>query len=166
MVGVFNRRWVQVVWDGRERLSTTTATRDLKRVGNARRRVRRVATRERSRRSRLKEAVRELLYTLGDVLECGDLRGHLAAWWDVVAGRVDVDGPALAACTSGRVIFDEQGEPCHTYLGPGVRCPLCGAMGTRSLTGGCVPAWERQGAGRLRRARGLRWAGLLARARR
>lgn len=49
----------------------------------------------------LRAAVRELVGTLADVLECGDLRGHLAAWWDVVAGRVDVDGPALVVCIPG-----------------------------------------------------------------
>jgi hypothetical protein len=39
------------------------------------------------------EALRELAGTLADVVVCGDLRGHLATWWDVVTGRVDVDGP-------------------------------------------------------------------------
>jgi len=39
------------------------------------------------------EALRELAGTLADVLECGDLRGHLVAWWDVVTGQVDVDSP-------------------------------------------------------------------------
>jgi hypothetical protein len=43
------------------------------------------------------EAVKELALTLADVLECGDLRGHLAAWWGVVSGRVDMDAPAIQA---------------------------------------------------------------------
>ena len=37
------------------------------------------------------EALRELAWTLADAWECADLRGHLAAWWDVVTGKVEVD---------------------------------------------------------------------------
>ena len=38
-----------------------------------------------------RDALRELAWTLADAWECADLRGHLAAWWDVVAGKVEVD---------------------------------------------------------------------------
>jgi hypothetical protein len=37
------------------------------------------------------EALCELAWTLADTWECADLRGHLAAWWDVVSGTVEVD---------------------------------------------------------------------------
>jgi hypothetical protein len=37
------------------------------------------------------EALCELAWTLADTWECADLRGHLAAWWDVVSGAVEVD---------------------------------------------------------------------------
>jgi hypothetical protein len=36
-------------------------------------------------------AVKELALTLADVLECGDMRGHIVAWWEVVTGKVTPD---------------------------------------------------------------------------
>lgn len=38
-------------------------------------------------------ALGELWHTLVDVRECGDLRGHLGAWWAVITGQVDPDAP-------------------------------------------------------------------------
>jgi len=32
--------------------------------------------------------IKELVATLLDWIECGDLRGHLQVWWDVISGRV------------------------------------------------------------------------------
>ena len=37
--------------------------------------------------------LRELCYTLLDVLATGDLRGHLAAWWDCVRHPKVADEP-------------------------------------------------------------------------
>ena len=37
------------------------------------------------------EVLRELCWTLADVWECGDVGGHLAAWWKVITGKVEVD---------------------------------------------------------------------------
>ena len=36
-----------------------------------------------------KVAAGELRAALVDAGECGDLRGHLAAWWGLMTGRVD-----------------------------------------------------------------------------
>jgi len=36
-----------------------------------------------------KVAAGELWAVLVDARECGDLRGHLAAWWGLMVGRVD-----------------------------------------------------------------------------
>jgi len=33
-----------------------------------------------------RKALQELLWTLADVVECGDLLGHLVCWWQVVRG--------------------------------------------------------------------------------
>ena len=35
---------------------------------------------------------RELWATLCDVWKCGDLPGHLAAWWAVATGQVTASG--------------------------------------------------------------------------
>lgn len=40
---------------------------------------------------RLYEAMRELFLTLADAWECGDLVGHLKAWWQVVTGKEEVE---------------------------------------------------------------------------
>jgi hypothetical protein len=40
------------------------------------------------------EALRELAWTLWDILETGDLPGHLSSWWAVVTGRVTEDTTA------------------------------------------------------------------------
>lgn len=37
------------------------------------------------------EALRELAWMLADAWECANLRGHLAAWWGVMSGTVEVD---------------------------------------------------------------------------
>ena len=39
----------------------------------------------------LRQMLTELLYTLADALETGDLAGHLVVLWKVVAGRVTPD---------------------------------------------------------------------------
>jgi hypothetical protein len=36
-------------------------------------------------------ALAELRATLADVARCGDLAGHLVAWWDVVTGETHAD---------------------------------------------------------------------------
>jgi len=41
-----------------------------------------------------RQALRELAWTLWDILETGDPLGHLVAWWEVVTGRVTEDTPA------------------------------------------------------------------------
>lgn len=46
-------------------------------------------------------AIGELWATLQDVGECGDLVGHLRAWWEVVRGRVTPDDPAGAVILEG-----------------------------------------------------------------
>lgn len=38
-----------------------------------------------------REVVCELLWTLADVVECGDLIGHLVCWWQVVRAAEVVD---------------------------------------------------------------------------
>jgi len=40
--------------------------------------------------NKIREALRELAATLADAWRCGDLRGHLSAWWEVVTGAVEV----------------------------------------------------------------------------
>jgi len=40
------------------------------------------------------ELIKELLTTLWDWVQCGDLRGHLQAWWSVVSGRVTPESSA------------------------------------------------------------------------
>jgi len=37
-----------------------------------------------------RRTLQELLWTLADVVECGDLGGHLACWWRVVTGTAEV----------------------------------------------------------------------------
>ncbi len=37
------------------------------------------------------EAIRELYWTLVDCWRCADVGGHLAEWWDMVTGKVEVD---------------------------------------------------------------------------
>lgn len=32
----------------------------------------------------------ELWHTLTDAARCGDLRGHLMSWWEVITGAVSV----------------------------------------------------------------------------
>jgi uncharacterized NAD(P)/FAD-binding protein YdhS len=41
-----------------------------------------------------RQVLRELIWTLLDALQEGDLPGHLVAWWAVVTGRVTEDTPA------------------------------------------------------------------------
>ena len=50
----------------------------------------------------------------------GYTQGYIAALQDVLRRLQGEPWQGL--------IFDE-GEPCHTYLGPGVRCPVCGEQG-------------------------------------
>jgi hypothetical protein len=37
------------------------------------------------------EALRELAATLADCWQCADVHEHLASWWAVVSGAVEVD---------------------------------------------------------------------------
>lgn len=68
----------------------------------------------------LGEALRELAGTLADVVECGDLRGHLVAWWDVVTGRVDVDSPTpVCICSESGSVAALAGD--HTAWCPAAR---------------------------------------------
>ena len=39
----------------------------------------------------LGEILRELYWTLAEAWRCGDLAGHLRAWWKVITGKVEVD---------------------------------------------------------------------------
>jgi len=38
--------------------------------------------------------LKELIATLWDTVLCGDLRGHLQAWWSVISGRVTPESSA------------------------------------------------------------------------
>ena len=38
--------------------------------------------------------MREMWAILADAARCGDLRGHLAAWWHVIRGRVTPEARA------------------------------------------------------------------------
>jgi hypothetical protein len=38
----------------------------------------------------LVEALRKLAATLADYWRCADVGGHLAAWWEVITGKVEV----------------------------------------------------------------------------
>lgn len=45
-------------------------------------------------------ALQELLDTLNDVIYCGDLVGHLRAWWRVVRGEVNMEAQIVPAGTA------------------------------------------------------------------
>lgn len=40
------------------------------------------------------ELIKELFATLWDWVQCGDLRGHLQAWWKVMCGQVTPESSA------------------------------------------------------------------------
>jgi hypothetical protein len=57
--------------------------------------------------------LRELCLSLRDWRECGNLWGHLVAWWRVVSGRCDPDAPidyhVTPAAVAGGQVGDRQG---------------------------------------------------------
>jgi hypothetical protein len=60
------------------------------------------------------DARQELYSTLGDAICCGDLVGHLRAWWRVVRGEIDVEARIVPA---GAAVADT-GVPTAPALAP------------------------------------------------
>jgi hypothetical protein len=59
---------------------------------------------------------RELWCCLQDWRECGDLWGHLVAWWHVVSEREDVDAPIPYYVTPlgfAEVLYGGQDPDCQ-----------------------------------------------------